>query len=215
MKARLQVCFGVILALLLCFSCTRPSFSVMDMQTEVSLVHYFDTEGSLTSSYESLSVFIESEDDANLQMEISSPDGLNTWLFQATKKIVTKQSYYGKAGLSIGERIPLPRGEWLLRVLSSDGRTIAEHFTLERGSEASSFQHHLDAETAVIVLDEQAKEYDLRLLDEKRSILFSTLTTEHTIDLTKLYPKWDKVRFVVLTWYDETAKQSQVAWYAL
>lgn len=215
MKARLQVSFGVIVALLLCFSCTRPPFSVMALHPEVSLVHHFDRDGSLTSSFESLSVFIVSEDDANLQMEISSPDGLNTWLFQATKKSIAKQSYYGKAGLCLGSRVPLPRGEWLLRVLSSDGRTITEQFILEKGSEASSFHHHLDAEAAVIVLDEQAKEYDIRLLDEKRSTLFSTLTLEHTIDLAKLYPKWDKVSFVVLTWYDETAKQSQVAWYTL
>jgi hypothetical protein len=215
MKARVQVSSIVILGLLLCFSCARPSFTLMGIHTSVSLVSHVDREGTLTSSYESLSVFIESEEDANLQMEVTSPDELNTWLFPATKESVDKQGYYGKAGLSLGQRVPLPRGEWSLRVLRDDGRTITEHFTLEKGSVITPFQHHLDAVEGKLVLDEQVKECAIQLLDETEKTLYSTLTTEQTIDLTNLYPKWDSVRFLGLAWYDEAAKQSQIVWYSL
>jgi len=215
MKARLRFSCIVILALLLCLSCTRPPFSLMGIHTGVSLVSHFDREGTLTSSYESLSVFIESEEDAILQMEVTSPDERNTWLFPAMKKSVGKQGYYGKSALSLGQRLLMPRGEWSLRVLRDDGRTISEHFTLEQGMEPKSFLHHLDAEKATLVLDGQVKEFSLQLLDENKKLLYSTLTTEQTLDFTSLYPKWDKVRFVGLTWYDEEARMNQIVWYTL
>ena len=215
MKARLRVSSIVILALLLCFSCARPSFSLRGVHTSVSLVSHFDSEGTLTSSYESLGVFIESEEDATLQMEVTSPDALNTWLFPAMKKSVDKQAYYGKSALSLGQRMPLPRGEWSLRVLRDDGRTISENFTLEKGSEIASFQHHLDAVEAKLVLDEQVRECAVQLLDEKKKLLYSTLTTEQTLELASLYPNWENVRFVGLTWYDEAARLNQIVWYTL
>lgn len=215
MKARLQVSCCVTLALLLFLSCTRPPFSLRGIHTEVSLVQHVDSEGSLTLSYESLSVFVQSEEDANLQMEVTSPDGLDTWLFTAIKKSVDKQQYYGKPALSLGERMPIPRGEWSLRILKDDGRTIAEHFIVEKGSEPQSLQHQLDAKKGLLVLDEKVNECALHFLDEKKTVLYSTVTTDHTIDLAKLYPKWDKVRFLTLSWYDEAAKMSQVVWYDL
>ncbi|MBI9094667.1 MAG: hypothetical protein JEY71_07280 [Sphaerochaeta sp.] len=215
MKVRLRFSFLIILALLLCFSCTRPPFTLMGIHTGVSRVSHFDSEGKLTTSYESLSVFIESEEDAELQMEVTSPDGLTTWLFPAPKKSIDKQGYYGKAGLSLGQWMSLPSGEWSLRVLRSDGRTITEHFALEKGAEATSFQHHLDAGKGTLVLDGEVGECAIQLLDETKKTLYATLTTEQTIDLTKLYPQWDRVRFLGLAWYDEAAKKSQIAWYAL
>ncbi|HAF86910.1 MAG TPA: hypothetical protein DCG32_11245 [Sphaerochaeta sp.] len=215
MKARLQFSSMVILALLLCFSCTRPSFTLMGIHTGVSRVSYLDSEGALTSSYESLSVFIESEEGANLQMEVTSPDGLTTWLFPASTRSVDKQGFYGKAGLSLGQWMSLPRGEWSLRALRSDGRTITEHFTLEEGAEATSFQHHLNAEEGTLVLDGQVRECAIQLLDEKKKTLYSTLTTDQTLELSKLYPQWDRVRFIGLAWYDEAARQSQIVWYTL
>ncbi len=215
MNARLRFSFVLLLALLLCFSCARPSFTLMGIHTGVSRISHVDSGGALTSSYESLSVFVESEEDANLQMEVTSPDELNTWVFPASKKRVDKQGYYGKAGLSLGQRIPLPRGEWSLRVLRDDGRTITEHFTLEKGMEATSFQHHLDAAEGKLVLDERVKECAIQLLDKTKKTLYSTLTTEQTLELTKLYPQWDRVRYLGLAWYDEAAKQSQIIWYTL
>lgn len=215
MKARLQISSLMILALLLSISCARPSFSLMGIHTSVSSIHHYDGEGNLTSAYESLGVFIESEEDASLQMEVTSPDGLDTWLFPAVKQTVDKQLYYGKSGLSLGTRVPLPRGEWSLRILRSDGRTITEHFTLEKGFEVTPFEHHFDAEKGVLFLDEQVREYALQLLDEKKRILFATTTTEQSLDLKSFYPKWDTVRFLALSWYDEAAKQSLVAWYDL
>jgi|GEM_PF-4743350 len=215
MKTKLRFSFVVILALVLCFSCTRPSFTLMGLHTGLSLVHQGNSEGTLISNYESLSVFIESEEDATLQMEITSPDGLNTWLFPAARKSVGKQGYYGNTGLSLGPSMPLPSGEWTLRVLSSDGRTITENFTLERGSDPQPFVHHLDAEKGILVLDEQVKECSLQLLDREKKILYSTLTTEQALDLARFYPTWDQVRFVGLTWYDEAARMSQIVWYTL
>lgn len=215
MKARLQVSIGVIVVLLLFFSCARPAFSLMGIHTGVSLVHQYDSEGTLLYSYEALSVFIESEEDANLQMEVSSPDGLNTWLFPAVKKSVGGLTYYGKAALSLGQRVSLPRGEWSLRVLRDDGRTISENFTLEKGSDPPPFLHHLDAGKGELILDDQVRECAIQLLDEKKKSLYSTLTKEQTLNLASLYAKWDKVRFVVLSWYDEPSKQSQIAWYEL
>lgn len=215
MKARLRVSSIVILALLFCLSCTRPSFSVMGVHTGVSLVHHFDKDGVQTQSYESLSVFIESEEDANLQMEVTSPDARTSWLFSAVRKSVDNQGYYGKAGLTLGQTMPLARGEWSVRVLRDDGRTITESFTLEKGSDPQSFLHQLDAEKGTLVLDEQLRECSLQLLDEKQKILYSTLTSEQTLDLASLYPTWDRVRFVGITWYDESAKMNQIAWYTL
>jgi len=215
MKARLRFPTIVILALLLCFSCTRPSFSLIGLHTALSLVSHFDSEGKLTSSYESLSVFIETEEDANLQMEVTSPDERNTWLFPAMKKSVEKKDYYGKTALSLGQKMPLPKGEWSLRILRDDGRSIEENFTLEKGKEPQSFQHHLDAEKGTLVLDEQVKECSLQLLDENKKVLYSTLTTEQTLQLTSLYPTWDEVRFVGITWYDEAARLNQIVWYTL
>lgn len=211
MKARLHVLSICILALLLCLSCTRPSFTLMDIHTGVARVSHYDREGTLTSSYESLSVFVESEEDANLQMEVTSPDGLTTWLFPAGKN----QEYYGKSSLSLGERMPIPGGEWSLRVMRDDGRTIAESFVVERGSEAASYQYHLDADTLSLVLDEKIRECAIQLLDKNKNVLYRSTTTEQRLELTSLYPKWDRVRFVGLSWYDEGAMQSQIVWYAL
>lgn len=215
MKVRLQVSGVVIVAFLLFFSCARPSFTLMGTHAAVSRVSHYDTEGSLISRYESLSIFIESEEDAILQMEVTSPDRLNTWLFPAKKKIVADQGYYGKAGLSLGQRLPLPRGEWELRILKDDGRTITEPFMLEKGSEAQTYQHLLDGVEGNLVLDESVKECSIQILDENRAPLYSTLTTEQTISLGSLYPKWEKARFVVLSWYDEPSKLSHIAWYEL
>ncbi len=215
MKTRLHVSSLVLVALLFCVSCARPPFSLMDLHTGVSLVSHFDREGNRTSSYESLSVFVESEEGANLQMEVISPDALNTWLFPAEKKRVDNQDYYGKAALSLGQRMALPRGEWSLRVMRNDGRTITENFILEKGSAPQAYEHHLDAEKGELVLDARVKECSIQLLDEKRNVLHRSTTTEQTLDLSLLYPNWDKVRFIVLGWYDDPAKQSQITWYTL
>lgn len=215
MRARLYVSSLVIVVLLLCFSCTRVSFTLMGLHTAVSLVSLADSEGKITSSYESLGLFIESEEDATLQMEVVSPDGLNTWLFPAGKKSVGNQDYYGKSGLTLGARAPLPRGQWSVRILRDDGRTITESFILEKGSEPLSCEHHLDAQKGTLVLDSQAKECSLQLLDEKKNVLHRSTTTEQTLDLTDLYPNWDKVRFVGISWYDEAARMSQMVWYTL
>lgn len=187
----------------------------MGIHTGVSLVSHVDRDGSLVSSYESLGVFIESEEDADLQMEVTSPDGLNSWIFPVQKKRVDNQDFYGKSGLSLGPRVPLPRGEWSLRILQSDGRTLTENFTLEKASEQTSYQHHLDADTGFLVLDELVGECALLLLDETKKVLLRSTTTEQTIDLTSLYPQWDEVRLLGLSWYEETAKLSHEVWYTL
>ena len=215
MKTKLRVSFVIIVALLICVSCTRPSFTLQGVHTGVSLTHTFTSEGILPSRYESLSVFIESEKDANLQLEVVSPDGLNIWLFPVTKKTVEKQEYYGKANLSIGSWMPLPRGEWTLRILRDDGRTITEQFTVETGSEVQSFHHQLDGVQGKLVLDEQVKQCSIQLLNEEKKSLYSIITTEQTLELASLYPKWEQVRFVVISWYDDSAMLSQIAWYAL
>lgn len=215
MKGWLRFSSLMILALGLFFSCSRPSFTLMGIHTSVTLVSLVDSEGNLTASYESLGVFIESEGDATLQMEVTSPDFLNTWLFQAMKKSADKQDYYGKSGLSLGSGMPLPRGQWSVRILRDDGRTITESFFLEKGSQTQAFEHHLDAQKGLLVLDSQLMECSLQLLDEKKNVLHRSTTTEQMIDLTSLYPKWDKVRFVGLSWYDEAARMSQMLWYAL
>lgn len=215
MRTRLQLSSIVIVALLLCLSCTRPSFTLMGIHTGVSRVSHYDREGELTSSYESLSVFVESEEDANLQMEVSSPDGQSSWLFPAKTERIDKIDYYGKASLSLGEQMPLPRGEWSLRVMRDDGRTITESFVLEAGTEAALAQHLLDSDTGTLILPEQVRECAIQLLDVNRRVLHRSTTTEQTIALTSLYTNWDKVRSVGLSWYDEGAKQSQIVWYSL
>lgn len=215
MKGRLRVLSVGILALLLSVSCARPSFSLTGIQSTLSSVHLLDREGALITSYESLSLFVETEEDATLQMEIISPDGLNSWVFPAEKQIWEKQDYYGKSGLSLGQRMPLPRGQWSLRLLNSDGRTLTEQFSVEKGSAFSSFQHQVDAEEGTLLLDESMGECAIQLLDEKKRVLHRSTTTEQSIDLTSLYPKWDSVRFVGLTWYDEGARANQIVWYAL
>ncbi len=215
MKTRLHVSSLVLVALLSCVSCARPPFSLIDLHAGVSRVSHFDSEGNRTSSYESLSVFIESEEGANLQMEVLSPDALSTWLFPAEKKRVDNQDYYGKADLSLGQRMALPRGEWSLRVMRDDGRTITEQFTLESGDEPQDVHHHLEAEKGELTLDTRVRECSILLLDEKRDVLHRSTATGQTLDLTLLYPNWEKVRFVVLGWYDDPSKQSQIAWYTL
>ncbi len=215
MKARLRVSFIVILSLVLTLSCARPPFNLLGIHTGVNLVTHVDREGYVSSSYESLSVFVESEDDANLQMEVISPDTLNTWIFPALKQSVDKQGYYGKAGLTLGSHAPLPRGEWSVRVLKSDGRTITEHFTLEKGSATASYENHLDAEKKELILDVKIGECALQLLDETNKVLYRSTTTEQAIDLSTLYPKWDRVRSVGLSWYDEASRQSHIVWYDL
>lgn len=215
MKARLRVTAVVLLALLLASSCTRPPFSLMETHSSLASVYHLDREGSLTDKYESLGVFIVSEGDASLQMEVTSPDGMSTWLFPAEKRNVADQDYYGKSGLTLGRLMSLPRGEWSLRVLNSDGRTLTDQFTVQQGPAPSSFHHHLDAEEGTLVLDEGFNEYGLQLLDAKGRELYRSTTTEHRIELTSLYSKWDEVRFVGIAWYDDPSLQSMIVWYDL
>lgn len=215
MKARLHSLFISILVLLLFFSCSRTPFSVLGLHSSLSSVHLFDREGSLSSSYESLALFVELEQDAALQLEVISPDGLNSWIFAAEKQEMESGEYYGKGGLTLGQSVPLPPGTWSVRILNSDGRTLTESFTLEKGPKAPPFHHQLDAEKGLLVLDEGITEYSIQLLDEKKKVLHRSTTTEQTLDLTSLYPSWQKVHFVGLAWYDEAAKASQIVWYAL
>ncbi len=215
MRTRLHIVLGSLLVLSCFFSCSRPPFSVLDIHPALNSVRHYDRDGSLTASYESLSLFIESEENAFLQMEITSPDGLNSWIFPAEKRSLDKESYYGRGSLSLGQRVPIPQGQWLVRILNSDGRTISEHFTITRGSEAPSYQNLFDAVEGTLLLDERIAECALQLLDEKRGVLHRSTTTEQMIDLTSLYAKWDRVSLVGLAWYDESSKANLLVWYEL
>lgn len=210
-----QLFTASLLVLSLFFSCSRPPFSVLGIHPQVSSVQHYDRHGSLLSSYESLSIFIESEEDARLQMEVTSPDGLNSWIFPAEKRSLENGSFYGRSSLSLGGRISIPPGEWSVRLLNSDGRTISEHFTVERGAEAVSYQTLFDGEKGTLVLDERIVECALELLDEKKRVLHRSTTTGQMIDLTSLYAHWDRVAFVGLSWYDEGSSVSQILWYEL
>lgn len=215
MKGKLHVLLLGILALVLTFSCARPPFSLTGVHSSLSSVHLHDREGSLISSYESLGVFVETEEGSSLQMEVTSPDGLIFWVFPAEKKSWDGQDFYGRASLSLGQQMPLPRGQWSLRLLASDGRTLSESFVVEEGSPFTPYQHQMDADRGVLLLDEGGAEYAIQLLDEKKSALFRSTSTEQRVDLTSLYQRWDKVRFVGVSWYDEGAKASQIVWYTL
>lgn len=215
MKVRLRLYAISIVVLLFFLSCSRPPFLLSELHVSVSSVSTLDRDGSLVECHESLGLFFESDTKEALQMEVISPDGLNSWIFPASQSSVGKESYYGRSNLTLGERMPLPRGVWSVRILNSDGRTLTEEFTVEKGLEAVQYQNSLDAETGLLVLDEGLGECDLQLLDEKKEVLHRSTTTEQSIELTSLYQRWEKVRYVGLAWYDEEARASQIVWYAL
>ncbi|MDY0290298.1 MAG: hypothetical protein RBR15_15835 [Sphaerochaeta sp.] len=215
MKARLGLLAAGVAALLLFFSCSRPPFTLSGVHVSVSTVSTLDRDGTLVESHESLGIFFEGEAKGDLQMEVISPDGLTSWIFPAEKRIVEKVSYYGRSNLTLGGRMPLPRGVWSMRVLNSDGRTLTEQFSVEKGLEAAPYQNSLDAEAGLLVLDESLGACELQLLGEKKEVLHRSTTTEQSITLTSLYQKWEKVRHVGLAWYDEGARAGRIVWYAL
>ncbi|MDT4761746.1 hypothetical protein [Sphaerochaeta sp. PS] len=216
MKARLPILVCVGFAFSLLFSCSRSPFTLIEVHSEVSTVRLYDRAQQLITQYESLGVFLQTEEEQpSLQLEVTSPDGLNTWLFKAEKKVVDGIPYYGSANLSLGPLVPIAEGQWSLRVLKDDGRTLSDSFMVEKGTASPRPLPEVDRESWTLAVGDGIGEYGLQLLDEKGRLLFSKTTGDRQVNLQQLYKKWENVHTLGLAWYDERAKESQIVWYLL
>lgn len=208
MARRYSISLIVLSVILVSISCSRAPFSLIALHTELSLTRHYDREGRVSVEYESLALFLESEVGNTLHMEVLAPDTLTSWSFPATPQMVKEHQYYGRGGLTLGSGTSLPRGEWEVKILHSDGRTITEHFTLEQTAQPLYSSDNYTIVDDTLILGEGITDYSLEFLDAYENVLYTSFGTEQEVELSSLYPIWQQAHYLLLCWYDEPAQMS-------
>ena len=204
---------SLIFLVLLGISCTRSDFSLVSLQHGVSYVTLLNAKGEVVDAFESLSLYVETEDSeaSDLQMEVSSPDGASIWNFQAEKRVVNKTTYHGSSSLVMGNNIPLMQGEWTVQVLNADGRTLSDTFILETyPNRRIPKEVVFDPLKGDLQIDSDGSEYRIQLLDAKKKILYESLQTQQVLHVRDYFVQWNRVKYIVLAYFDDTTNMTEL-----
>lgn len=120
-----------LMILLVCISCSREEFSLLEEQSGVVVSVDFDDSGIPSRADHALSLFVDVGSDfapADLQFSVVSPDGVYQWEFFPLEVIFDDVRWLGYPNLALGPGIPIPEGEWILRLFLKDGRTMDHQF---------------------------------------------------------------------------------------
>jgi hypothetical protein len=205
-------------------SCNRTPFSLIAETHSVSSFTRYTKNGEVLFSYENLSIYIETADsqEKSLQMEVTSPSGLNTWSFQANRKEVDGITYFGSSDLVLDTPNAFENGLWHLLVMRKDGKSLETDFPVStRLSEhrENQLSVEFDKENGTLSLKGQdavlLKGYVLSLLTENKTILYEGELQETQFDVKELTEKWKQINSLLIGTYDAAANLSIVSWYAL
>jgi hypothetical protein len=205
-------------------SCTRTPFTLIAETHSVSSFTRYQKNGEVLSSYENLSIYIETTDDKekSLQMEVTSPSGLSIWNFQATKKEIDGISYFGSSDLVMDTGKAFENGLWHLLVMRKDGKSLETDFMVStRVSEhrENPLIIEYDKDNGTLSLQGQdevlSKGYILSFLTENKTILYEGELQETFIDAKNLTEKWKLIDSLLIGSYDSAANLSIVGWYGL
>lgn len=205
----LSLCLWALLGI----SCSRSTFSLISVQQGVSNVTLLNEQGKVLESFESLSLYVETEDPkaSDLQIEVISPDGASQWTFMAEKREVDTTTYYGSSNLVMGSSLPMMQGAWKVQVLNADGRTLSDTFTIETYPERRTpLDLTFDPLTKTIQMGKGIAEYKIQLLDEKRKVLYESLQSSSEIVIGNLFASMTKVKFIVLAYFDDHTNMTEL-----
>ncbi len=205
---------------MMALSCSRTPFSLISEIHSVSTVTHYDKSGTVLDSYENLSIYVETEDvgsEERLQMQVVSPDGLDTWNFEAQKKEIDNIVYFGYPSLAKEMGTHIQDGLWHLWMIREDGRALEKEFTVNRGKDIVAPSRRTvvyDKKTGIVHISDNLS-YAINLLSEEKNSLFEGEIVGPEIDLKVLTKKWAKVSSMILGYYDDTVNRSIVDWYEL
>lgn len=116
---------ALLLLLLLLASCSREELALVDLQTKVAMQVY-PAEGAreqlLTLEFSLTGQPTEK------QVHIVAGNQKSSWVVKARSD---EKSTYTVGPLSMGPDVLLPKGQWSLSILSSDGQTLEEVFAVD------------------------------------------------------------------------------------
>lgn len=110
---------AVLLLLLVLVSCQRNEFTIRSIEIQPYV---------LRDGHMGLSVFAMTEDD--ISIEVTDPSGDLTWRPQTTQTVFNGSPYRGSADMIMPLGVPLPKGQWLLKLIRKDGRVIEQTFDI-------------------------------------------------------------------------------------
>lgn len=110
---------AALLLLLVLVSCARNEFTISSMEIQPYV---------LRDGHMGLSVFAMTEDD--ISIEVTDPSGDLTWRPQTTQTVFNGSPYRGSADMIMPLGVPLPKGQWLLKLIRKDGRVIEQTFDI-------------------------------------------------------------------------------------
>ncbi len=120
-----------LIILLACASCSREDFSLLEEQSGIVVSVDIDDSGIPSQAGHALSLFVDVGSDfapADLQFSVVSPDGVYQWEFFPSEVIFDDVRWLGYPNLALGSGVPIPEGEWILRLFLKDGRTLEHQF---------------------------------------------------------------------------------------
>lgn len=112
-------------------SCSREDFSLREEQSTVVISVDADSSGVFSSPRHALSLYVDvgfGIEPEELQFSVATPDGLDIWEFFPVSVEFDGVRWLGHPNISLGEEIPIPKGDWSLRLFQKDGRTIERSF---------------------------------------------------------------------------------------
>lgn len=115
----------LLLLLLLLASCSREELALVDLQTNVA-IHVHPAEGRKEQLL--TLVFTLTGQPAEKQVHVVAGNQKSSWVVKARSD---ERSTYTIGPLSMGSDVLLPKGQWSLSILSSDGQTLEEVFVVD------------------------------------------------------------------------------------
>jgi len=119
--------------LLACVSCSREDFSLREEQSTIVVSVDVDSSGAFSPARYSLSLYVDvgfTIEPEELQFSVTTPDGLDNWEFFPALIEFDGVRWLGHSNISLGAEVPVPKGDWSLRLFLKDGRTIEHSFSV-------------------------------------------------------------------------------------
>lgn len=205
-------------------SCSRIPFTLVSETHAVSSVTRYGKDGDVLETYETLSIYIETEEaeSQDLQMQVTSPSGLDSWNFPATRKEVDGVVYYGSSALARTEGKQLENGLYHLLVMRKDGKSLEKEFLVQTQNPKTAnipYQVSFTRQTGMLAVEyPEAKAFQpylVSLLSKTNAVLFEGEMQGASLDVKKLTERWSQIDSVMIGYFDSFGNRSIIGWYDL
>lgn len=201
-------------------SCSRTPFSLVSETHMVSSVTRYGKGGEILETYENLSIYIETEEAGNLgmQMQVTSPSGLNIWNFPATLKEMDGKVLYGSSALALPEGKYLENGLWHILVMRKDGKSLEKDFLVQTRTEktvSAPYQVSFNKQTGFLSLQKpDADQFCMiSLLSKTNTVIYEGEMQGDSLDVKKLTERWTQIDSVMVGFYNSFENRSIIGWY--